>query len=240
MLRPILAALPVAVLLAGNLVAADDKEKKDKESPKPTSATITKVDAKKGEITVKYTDDKGKMQEKTFQLTKDVHILDETGRVVNIDVFESGNEALIVESEGKLKELRRAPRAARAQRLSDHVRTLIEMTDCEEGCVEEVQQIYDMLRKLDTAKNGKIDAKALKAEADRILEERVKGIISRLDINKDVKISKEEAKGLLKEHFDKIDTNKDGYIDYDELLKAAKEKRASKAADVKPTDKEKN
>ena len=30
------------------------------------------------------------MQEKTFQLTKDVRLLDETGRVVNIAVFESG------------------------------------------------------------------------------------------------------------------------------------------------------
>ncbi len=240
MLRTILAALPVAVLLAGNLIAADDKDKKDKEGPKPTTVTIMKVDAKKGEITVKYTDEKGKQQEKTFQLTKDVKILDETGRAVTIDVFESGGDALVIETEGKLRELRRAARVGGSRLLSDHVRTLIEMTDCEEGCTEDLQRIYDMLRKLDTAKNGKIDPKALKAEADRILEERVKAVFDRLDTNKDGKISNEEAKGLVKEHFDKIDANKKGFITYEDLLKAAKEKRASKTAESKPTDKEKN
>jgi Ca2+-binding EF-hand superfamily protein len=238
MLRPILAALPIAVLLAGNVVA-DDKEKKDKEGPKPTTVTITKVDVKKGEITVKYNDDKGKEQQKTFQLTKDVKILDESGKVIGIDVFESGNDALIVETEGKLRELRRAGHVAQPRRLSDQVRTLIELTDCEEGCTEDLQRIYDMLRKLDTAHNGKLDPKAVKAEADRILEERVKAVFDRLDTNKDAKISKEEAKGLVKEHFDKIDTNKDGYITYEELLKAAKEKRESKATETKQPDKEK-
>jgi Ca2+-binding EF-hand superfamily protein len=198
--------------------------------------TVTKVDAKKGEITVKYTDDKGKEQEKTFQLTSDVRLLDETGRVVKIDVFESGNDALIVESEGKLRELRRARHLGRTRRLSDEVRTMIEMTDCEEGCAEDLQKIYDMLRKLDTGKNGKIDPQALKTEADNILKERVKEVFNRLDTNKDGKISKEEARGLIKEHFDKIDTNKDGFIDFDELLKAAKERREHKPPDTKPGD----
>ncbi len=245
MIRTFLAALPVVALLAGNLVAADEKDKKDKDAPKPTHVTITKVDAKKGQITVKYTDGKLKDVERTFHLTKDIKYFDETGRVASVEVFQSGKEALIVETGGEVTELRAAGRAARPQRLSDAVRTLIEMTDCEEGCTEEVQRIYDMLRKLDTAKNGKIDAKELKAESNRILEERVKGAFERLDANKDGKISKEEAKGLIKDHFDKIDTNKDGFIDHDELLKAAKEKRDAKAAeskdkDPKPSDKEKN
>jgi Ca2+-binding EF-hand superfamily protein len=245
MTRMFLAALPIVALLAGSLVAADDKDKKDKDAPKPTHVTISKVDAKKGVIIVKYTDDKGKEQEKTFQLTKDIQYFDETGHVAKIEVFESGTEALIIESEGKLKELRRAGRAAGPQRLSDAVRTLIEMTDAEDGYMEEVQRIYDMLRKLDTAKNGKIDPKALKAESNRILEERVQAAFDRLDTNKDGKISREEAKGLIKEHFDKIDTNKDGFIDHGELLKAAKERRDAKAAESKatepkPSDKEKN
>ena len=225
--RLFLAALPIAILLAGSVIAADDKNKKDKDGAKPTNVTITKIDAKKGEITVRFTDDKGKEKEKTFQLTKDVHVVDETGRVINIDVFEAGSDAPIVETEGKLRELRRAPHAS-TRHLSDHVRTLIEMTDCEEGCAEDLQRIYDMLRKLDTGKSGKIDPQALKAEADNILKERVKAAFDRLDTNKDGKISKEEAKGLIKEHFDKIDTNKDGFIDREELLKAAKEKHEQK------------
>jgi Ca2+-binding EF-hand superfamily protein len=100
------------------------------------------------------------------------------------------------------------------------------MTDGEEGCVAEIQRIYDLLRKLDTGKNGKIDPRELKTERDRIVAERVKEHFERLDTNKDGKISKEEARGLLKEHFDRIDRNKDGFIDSEELLQAAKEKHA--------------
>jgi Ca2+-binding EF-hand superfamily protein len=245
MTRTILFALSAFVLVASSLLAADEKEKKDKDSAKPVSATITKVDATKGEITVKFADAKGNSQEKTFQLTKDVKVLDDTGHIVAIDVFQAGNEAVVVEAEGKLKELRQVGNLGRERRLSDSVRTYIELADCEDGCAADLQKIYDMLRRLDTAKDGKIDPKALKAEADNILTERVKGVFSRLDANKDGKISKEEAKGLLKDHFDKIDTNKDGFIDFDELLKAAKEKRDAKAADakaegVKPVEKEKN
>jgi len=233
MSRFLLAAFTAATLLSGSLLA-DEKDKQDGRSPRHTPVTITKIDAKKGEITVKFTDDKGKEQEKTFELTRDVKLFDETGRVVAIDVFESGSDALILEAEGKLRELRRHARAHRGNRLSDAVRTLIEMTDCEDGCVEEVQRIYAMLRKLDTDKSGKIDPKELKAERERIVEERVKGAFDRLDTDKDGKISKEEAKGLIKEHFDRIDRNKDGSIDREELLQAAKERH-----ERKPTQEEK-
>jgi Ca2+-binding EF-hand superfamily protein len=227
MSRLLLTLFLLLSLLTGG-VAADDKEKKDKDSPKPSPVVITKVDAKKGEITVKYTDAKGKEQEKTFQLSKDVRIFDETGRVATIDVFQAGHDALVLESEGKLREVRRSVRPHPGRRLSDAMKTLIEMTDSDEVYAQEVQRIYDMLRKLDTAKNGKIDPAALKAERDRILEERIDDLIKRLDANKDGKISKDEAKGLVKEHFDKLDLNKDGFLDRDELLKAAREKQETK------------
>jgi Ca2+-binding EF-hand superfamily protein len=229
MWRSLLAGLVVLILLVGNLRAAQDKEQPRKDFPQHTRVTITKIDAKKGEITVKYQGDKGKEEDKTFKLTRDVKIFDETGRIAAIDVFESGDAALILATQGRLKELRHAAEAPPGQRLSDAVKTLIEMTDCEEGCVLEVQRIYDMLRKLDTGKNGKIDPAALKAERGRILAERVKAIFDRLDTNRDGKISKDEAKGLIKEHFDKIDRNGDGVITYEELLQAAQEKHASKA-----------
>jgi Ca2+-binding EF-hand superfamily protein len=86
-----------------------------------------------------------------------------------------------------------------------------------------------MLRKLDTGKNGKIDPAALKAEREQIVAERVKKIFDRLDTNRDGKITKDEAKGLIKEHFNQIDRNGDGVITYEELLQAAQEKQASKA-----------
>jgi Ca2+-binding EF-hand superfamily protein len=157
-------------------------------------------------------------------------ILVETGRVAAIDVFESGDAALILAAKGQLTELRHRAEAPPAPRLSDAVKTLIEMTDSEQGCVREVQRIYDMLRKLDTSKNGKIDPAALKAERERIVAERVKAIFDRLDTNRDGKITKDEAKGSIKEHFDKIDRNGDGAITYKELLRAAQEKQAAKAS----------
>jgi Ca2+-binding EF-hand superfamily protein len=222
------AALAVALALAA---ARADNDKPTKNDAKPETVTVTKVDANKGEITVQCTDDKGKATEKTFHLASDVRLLDETGRVVQLAVFDSGNEALLVESAGKVRELRRLPRRERTRSLADSVRTLIEMTDCDEGCTAEVQKVYDMLRKLDTGKNGKIDPQALKAQADQILQERVKEIFNQLDTNKDGKISRDEARGLIKEHFDRIDTNKDGYIELNELLHAAKERRQHEAAE---------
>src|SRR5262249_11286213 len=160
--------------------------------------------------TLKF-NDQGKEGEKTFKLTGDIRLLDETGRVVKIDVFESGQDALIVESEGRLRELRRGAHAPQARTLSQAVGTLIELSNYEDGCHAELQRIYDMLRELDTAKNGKIDAGALKAASNHQLEERVNGVFERLDTNKDGKISKEEAKGLIKEHFDRLDVNHDGF-----------------------------
>ncbi len=65
-------------------------------------------------------------------------------------------------------------------------------------------------------------------EAARKLKENKKGDRRRpnpveafkmLDTNKDEKISKEEAKGPLAEHFDRIDSNDDGFITVDELEK---------------------
>ena len=157
MLRSFQAALTVVFLLAGGTHAADDKEKKDTAPPKTGSVTVTKVDASKRTIEVKYTDKAGKTLEKTFQLTEDVRFLDESGRVANLAVFQSGDEVLLVEREGKLREVRRAPNRAQARRVSDTVRTLIEAAEGESACTEDLQAIYDMLRKLDTGKNGKLD-----------------------------------------------------------------------------------
>ncbi len=236
MARSVLTALAAVVLLGGSVPAALGQEKRDKGGAKPQTVTVTKVDAAKGAITVKYNDAQGKPHEKTFQLTHDVRVLDETGQVIKIDVFEAGNEALVVESEGRLRELRRAPNLSRARRCSDAVRALVEMADCDEGCAGDLQKIYDMLRKLDTGKNGKIDPKAIKAEADHILQERVKEVFGRLDANKDGKISKDEARGLVKEHFEQIDANRDGFIAFDELLQAARKRHEHQPADGKRTD----
>ena len=41
--------------------------------------------------------------------------------------------------------------------------------------------------------------------------------MERLDTNKDGKISKDEAKGPMVQHFDQIDANSDGFVSKEEL-----------------------
>lgn len=110
------------------------------------------------------------------------------------------------------------------RRPSDVVFVLIEMTDCDEGCIEEVQRAYAILYKLDKNRDGKLDAEELKAGREQILKDRVDGIIKRLDTDKDGKISREEARGMVKEYFKELDKNKDGYVDREELMAGAEAK----------------
>jgi len=59
-------------------------------------------------------------------------------------------------------------------------------------------------------------------------------MIAKIDTDGDGKISKDEAdkapKGKLKENFATIDTNKDSYLDKEEIKAYRKEKKAEKAA----------
>jgi Ca2+-binding EF-hand superfamily protein len=113
------------------------------------------------------------------------------------------------------------------RRPSDAVFILIEMSDCDECCTEEVQRIYDLLRQTDRNKDGKIDPEELRAMRQQILRERVESIIRDLDKNKDGKISRVEAVGEILRNFDALDLNKDGYVDHDELMQAASAKHPS-------------
>lgn len=93
---------------AAGLASADDKNAKADEH----KATIAKVDAKAGTVTVKMKDKDGKDVERTFKLTEDIRYFDSTGKAARIDVFESGNEVLVIEREGRLRELHRNRAAA--------------------------------------------------------------------------------------------------------------------------------
>jgi hypothetical protein len=88
-------------LVLGLVGFSQAEEKKGKE------ATITKVDSVNKTITVKCKDDQGKETEKTFKLAEDIRYLDSTGKVAAIEIFKSGHQVLIVEEDGKLKEVRR-------------------------------------------------------------------------------------------------------------------------------------
>ena len=76
---------------------------------KHAEATITKINPKAGEITVKMPDRNGKEIEKTFELVEDAEYLDSSGRVAVLDVFKSGDDILIIESDGRVQAMKKAP-----------------------------------------------------------------------------------------------------------------------------------
>jgi hypothetical protein len=93
---------------AGDDVLITQKDGKLTEIKEDNEATITKVDPKAGTVTLKMKDKDGKDVEKVFKLTQDAEYIDSTGRVATLDVFRSGDQVLVIESEGHIKELKKS------------------------------------------------------------------------------------------------------------------------------------
>jgi uncharacterized protein (TIGR03000 family) len=125
-----------------------------------------------------------------------------------------------------------------SRRPSDLIHVLIEMSDCDDACHGELQRAYDILRKLDKKKDGKIDADELKAAREQIVKDRVDYLFKELDKNKDGKISRDESQGMLRQDFDQLDRNKDGFIDREELTRAATARLEAAPAAAGPLPKE--
>jgi hypothetical protein len=120
-LRSTLCSLAVLGLCMA-LAVADDKDKagrKDSKDKREKEAKITKVDAKKGTVTVKMKDKDGKEVEKTFRLAEDVRYLDSTGRVAAIGVFTSGDMVLIIEREGKIQQMKKKDKSGTGRKSTD-------------------------------------------------------------------------------------------------------------------------
>jgi Ca2+-binding EF-hand superfamily protein len=96
----------------------------------------------------------------------------------------------------------------------------IDINDPEIESVQELQQTYDLLRKIDANHDGKIDEKELAAYRAERQKERVDRIFKHMDTNGDGKISKDEARGIWAEHFKELDLNGDGFLDRTEVEKA--------------------
>lgn len=92
----------------GDDVLITQKDGKVTELKEDDEATITKVDAKAGTVTLKMRDKDGKETEKTFTLVEDAEYFDSVGRVATLDVFRSGDQVLVIESEGRIKELKKS------------------------------------------------------------------------------------------------------------------------------------
>jgi Ca2+-binding EF-hand superfamily protein len=213
--------IPVVVLLGGLLVAQNDKRDESKKDDKKAGRPLVDVAAflreydrdKDGSLTKEEMPDWLHYNFARLDANKD-------GKISK-DELEKGMAYL---------QQRRRP--------SDVVFVLVEMSDCDECCAEELQRAYETLFKLDKNKDGKIDPDELKAARSQIIKERIEGIIKRLDANKDGKVSKDEARGLVKENFTVLDVNKDGFIDRDELQAGAAAK-PDDAKDSKTSPREK-
>ena len=77
-----------------------------KKCKEQAEATITKIDAEKGTITVTMKAENGKRTEKVFDLIEEAEYVDSTGEAAMIDIFQSGDEVLVIESDGQLAELK--------------------------------------------------------------------------------------------------------------------------------------
>jgi Ca2+-binding EF-hand superfamily protein len=102
----------------------------------------------------------------------------------------------------------------------------------------------------DLNKDGKLDRKEIAAVVRRLRQRyglepplppadspAVQAVLERIlrqDADKDGKISRAEARGALADNFDKLDVNKDGYLDRSELLRLAQRVVARKAAAAGP------
>jgi hypothetical protein len=103
-------AAKLATFRPGDNVCITKKKDEVTEIRKHAEATITKINPKAGEITVKMPDKDGRQTEKTFKLVEDAEYLDSSGRVAVLDVFQSGDDILMIESEGMIEAMKKAPR----------------------------------------------------------------------------------------------------------------------------------
>ena len=87
-------------------------EKTDKKKAK--EAKITKLDAKKGTVTVtmKAKDKDAPEVEKTFKLAEEIEYMDSTGKVATALIFTSGDMVFIIEEEGTVTKMKMKEKAA--------------------------------------------------------------------------------------------------------------------------------
>jgi len=216
MRRSIVLLFPVALLAIATLVAGEDRKEKTS-ADKPAAK-----EGSKGKVTkpAPFFDTEEFIKE--YDTNKDGALSKEEFPQRFRQVFEK----LDTNKDGKISkdELDKGFQYLQSQRRpSDFLFVLVEMSDCDECCAEELQLIYDTIRKMDKNNDGKIDADELKAGREAIVQKRVDSILKELDTNKDGKISKDEARGAVRRHFAELDVDKDGFVSRDELVKGATE-----------------
>lgn len=111
MARAFVGSVAVMLMSFGLVLAQNGAQQLDRNNPGQNQkgmqqeAKILSVDPQKHTVTVEMKGENGKNTKRTFQLTEDIRMFDSEGHAAAIDVFKSGNEVLVVEEQGKLKEL---------------------------------------------------------------------------------------------------------------------------------------
>ena len=99
---------------------------------------------------------------------------------------------------------------------------------------EEIDLAVVSLRKLDRNKDGRITREEISGSGPARPSRGRPPLLSTLDKDGDGKVSKEEAPERLKERFDRIDSNGDGYIDAEEEKVARQRFRGPQGPDRRP------
>lgn len=107
----------------------------------------------------------------------------------------------------------------RSDRLALAVGMLNHMANSSDPGLEVIQTGYEILQRIDTDKDGKIDQAEWTEAQQRLCEMRVNALLERQGA-KDGKIKKEDCFGRTARNFDKWDLNHDGVLDRDELIAA--------------------
>ena len=98
-------AAKLSDLQSGEVVSITEDNGKARKIEQENVATITKVDAKDGTVTVEMPDKSGKEVSRTFHSIENAEFIDSSGNVAALDVFRAGDRVLLIEEEGKIKSI---------------------------------------------------------------------------------------------------------------------------------------
>ncbi|HEY2413670.1 MAG TPA: hypothetical protein VGI40_15575 [Pirellulaceae bacterium] len=172
------AVAALAFLFAGLTSADDTKSKTDSQGKQCCHATITKIAPQKDSITVNLTDKSGKQQEKTFQISKDTELRDSSGKTAKIDDFQTGDDVVLTQKDGKLTQIKENDEATITKVDSKAGTVTLKMKNQDGKDVERVFKLTEDAEYLDSS--GRVATLEVFRSGDQVLviegEGHIKGL----------------------------------------------------------------